>query len=251
MSSQNSHNIDFEVKGNDIQFVEVTLDPGEEVVSEPSSMMYFDQGIQMSTRMGDGSEKNSGLFGTIAGAAKRMLTGETIFLNFYSNKAKTRLRCAFSGAYPGQISAINLKENNGSIYCQRGSFLCAAKGTSLGVGFTKKLGAGFFGGEGFILQKVEGDGMCFIHAGGSIEEITLAPNQVIYIDTGSLVAFSKGIDFDIETISGVRNILFSGENLFLSKLKGPGKVWIQSMPYGRILSQIQQQVVTYINENRK
>lgn len=233
-----AQDIEFEIKGSDLQFVEITLQPTQQVYSQPGSMMYMEQGVQMLAKISDGSEKNSGVFGSILGVGKRMLTGENIFLAFYKNNGSKPHKVAFASEYPGKITAVNLSEVGQKIFCQKGSFLCATMGTALGVGITKKFSAGLFGGEGFIMQKIEGTGTAFIHACGTVEEKTLGKDETIFVDTGSLVAFQNGVDFDIEIISGFKNMLFAGEDLFLSKLKGPGKVWIQSIPYKRFVNNI-------------
>jgi len=231
-----SDQIGYEVKGSDIQYVETNLAPGHSVLAEPGSMMFMEHGIQMQTKMGDGSKKNSGIIGSMVGLGKRAMTGEDYFLTFFENKDDENRKVAFTAPYPGQIATLKLSELGGAALCQKGSFLCAAKGTSIDVGITKKLGAAIFGGEGFILQKIQGDGVAFIHAGGSIEEKTLANGESLYVDTGSVVGFQSSVDFDIKTITGFKNILFGGEEFFFAKLTGPGKVWIQSMPYPRLLA---------------
>ncbi len=229
-----SHEIEYIIHGNDMQFVEIILDPHETVVSEAGSMMFMDGGVKMETKVGDGSRQNSGVFGSVLGAAKRKITGEQLFMTHYTNHGQGKRSVAFAAPYPGQIIPIELAMCGGAIYCQRGGFLCGAKGTSLGVGLTRRLGAGMFGGDGYILQKLSGDGLAFIHSGGAVVEKTLAPNQVIYVDTGSVVGFESSIDFDIKMVKGLSNMMFGGEALFFSTLKGPGKVWIQSMPFNRL-----------------
>jgi uncharacterized protein (TIGR00266 family) len=233
-----AYDIEYSIKGSDLQFVEITLEPGQQVYSEPGSMMYMQQGVQMSAKISDGSEKNSGVLGSIIGAGKRMITGENVFLAFYKNNSSALKKVAFASEYPGKITPVNLADVGGKIYCQKGSFLCSTMGTALGIGFVKKFNAGFFGGEGFILQKVEGTGTIFIHACGTVEEIELAKGETMYVDTGSLVGFQNGVDFDIEVVRGFRNMLFAGEDLFLTKLTGPGKVWMQSIPYKRFVANI-------------
>jgi uncharacterized protein (TIGR00266 family) len=241
-----SDDIQFEVKGSDLQYVEVLLKPGQTAIAQPGSMMYMEQGIQMSTKFTDGSEKSAGVLGAISSIGKRYLAGEDLAVGFFTNNDSKDHLVAFAGNYLGKIQDVDLRESGGEIFCQRGSFLCSAKGTSLSVGITKKLGAGIFGGDGFVLQKISGDGIAFIHACGGIEEFTLKPGQVIFVDTGSLVGFQKGVDFDVKTVRGVKNILFGGEELFLSQLTGPGKVWVQSLPYSRLVGTITLAVLNVI-----
>ena len=230
--------INFEVKGADMQYVEVRLQPGQSVISQPGTMMYMEQGVQMSTKFSDGSDKHSGLLGTIAGMGKRYMAGEDLFVTFFTNNDSVDHAVAFAGNYPGRIQAIDLSACGGEIMCQRGAFLCSAKGTAISVGFSKKIGAGLFGGEGFILQKLSGTGVVFVHGCGAMEEFELKADQKIFVDTGSLVAFSKGVDFDISVVKGLKNMLFGGEELFLTTLTGPGKVWVQSLPYSRLVGQV-------------
>lgn len=238
-----AYDIEYQIKGSDLQFVEITLDPSQQVYSEPGSMMYMQQGVQMFAKISDGSEKNSGVLGSILGAGKRMMTGENVFLAFYKNNGTSPRKVAFASEYPGKITAINIAECGGKIYCQKGSFLCSTMGTALGVGIVKKFNAGLFGGDGFILQKIEGTGTAFIHACGTVEELNLAAGETVYVDTGSIVGFQGGVDFDIETVKGFKNMLFAGEDLFLSKLTGPGKVWMQSIPYKRFVANIYNTIV--------
>lgn len=241
--------IDYKIHGSNIQYVEIILDPGETVVAENGSMMFMESGIQMDTKIGDGSADNSGFFGSILGLGKRkVFLKETAFLSFFTNKAQQRKSVAFSAPYPGEIVPLNLANLGGAVYCQKKGFLCGAKGVAINVGFTKKLGAGFFGGEGFILQKIEGDGLAFIHSGGTIAEKELGSGEVLYVDTGSIVAFQATAQFDIKMVRGFKNIMFGSENLFLSTLVGPGKVWVQSMPYPRFVTSVLQ---TWIEMNKK
>ncbi|MEO3216492.1 TIGR00266 family protein, partial [Romboutsia sp. 1001216sp1] len=215
----NSHEIDYKLHGHDMQFVEIELDKGESVVAEAGSMMMMDEHISMETIFGDGSKKGgSKLFG----AAKRVLTGESLFMTSFTNTSNNRKKVSFASPYPGKIIPIDLSEMNGKLICQKDSFLCAAKGVSIGIDFRKKLGVGFFGGEGFILQKLEGDGLCFIHAGGTIIKKELMPGEKLKVDTGCLVAMTKDIKYDIEFIGGIKNSLFGGEGLFFATLTGPG-----------------------------
>jgi len=233
-----SHDIDFIIHGADMQFVEMSLDPGEVVVGETGAMMFMDDGIGMSTKMSDGSEKNSGIFGSLMGAAKRSLTGEKFFMTFFTNQGHRKARLAFAAPYPGMIIPIELDKIGTPVLCQKEGFLCGTKGISIGLGFTKRIGAGLFGGEGYILQKLEGNGVAFIHSGGAILERNLGVGQKISVDTGSLVAFQASVDFDIKMVRGFSNMVFGGEDLFLTELTGPGKVWIQSMPYPRLVLNI-------------
>lgn len=231
----NSHEIDYKLHGDDMQFVEIELDKGESVVAEAGSMMMMDEYISMETIFGDGSKKGgSKLFG----AAKRVLTGESLFMTSFTNTSNDRKKVSFASPYPGKIIPIDLSEMNGKLICQKDSFLCAAKGVSIGIDFRKKLGVGFFGGEGFILQKLEGDGLCFIHAGGTIVKKELMPGEKLKVDTGCLVAMTKDIKYDIEFIGGIKNSLFGGEGLFFATLTGPGCVWVQSLPFSRLASRI-------------
>lgn len=251
MQEKLSHEIEYEVKGSDLQYVEVILDPGESVIAEPGAMMYMEQGIQMKTSLGDGSAKHSGVFGTMKGMTKRMFSGEKLFMAMFTNNGNRKHRVAFAGSYAGKIQPVDLSQVDGQIYCQRGAFLCCAKGVSVEVGFSKRIGFGFFGGEGFIMQKLTGDGLAFVHAGGAIEERNLAAGEKIYIDTGSLVGFQKGMDFDISVVKGLTNMLFSGEEFFLTTITGPGKVWMQSMPYSRLTRQMTHDILKVIEEDSK
>lgn len=237
VAGQGNHGkMQYTIYGGDIQFVETTLPPGDAMVSESGAMMYMDQGMQMQGMVGDGSQRNSGLLGSIIGLTKRKFMGENLFITRFMNKGTVPHKIAFSPAHQGVIIPIKLQECGGTVMCQKGAFLCATMGTEINIGFTKRLGAGFFGGEGFILQKLEGDGIAFVTAGGSIKEMSLMPNEKLYVDTGSLVAFQSSVTFDIKAILGIRNLMFSGEDLFLTEMTGPGKVWIQSLPYSRMVS---------------
>jgi uncharacterized protein (TIGR00266 family) len=233
------HEIDYEIIGHDIQMVEVELDPGESVIAEAGVMNYMEQDISFETKMGDGSGATSGIFGKLMGAGKRMLTGESVFLTHFSNEGKKKRRVAFAAPFPGQIIPIDLSTVNGALTCQKDSFLCAALGTKIGITFNRKLGAGFFGGEGFILQKLEGDGMVFVHAGGTLVRRELN-DETLRLDTGCLVGFTEGIEYDIETVGGLKSMFFGGEGLFLATLKGTGSVWLQSLPFSRLADRILQ-----------
>ena len=230
--------IDYDIFGDDMQYVEVELDPGEAAVGEAGMMMFMQDGIDMETIFGDGSAAQSGLLGKLMGAGKRLLTGESLFTTIYSNQASGKRRVAFSAPYPGKIVPVDLGQIGGTLICQKDSFLCAAKGVSLGLGLQRRLGVGIFGGEGFILQKLEGDGMVFFHAGGTLAEKTLASGESIRVDTGCVAALQPSVDFDIQFIGKVKTALFGGEGLFLAQLTGPGKVWLQSLPFSRLANRV-------------
>ncbi len=233
------HEIDYRIHGDDMQFVEVELDPNEAVVAEAGGMMFMDDGIEMETIFGDGSKQSSGgLMGALLGAGKRLLTGESMFMTVFQNRGTGKRRMAFGAPYPGKIIPVHLKEIGGELLAQKDSFLCAAKGVSLGIAFTKRLGAGFFGGEGFILQRLQGDGLAFIHAGGTIYQRELAAGETLRVDTGCLVAFQPSVDYDIQYIGNVKSALFGGEGLFFATLRGPGHVWLQSLPLSRLAGRI-------------
>ncbi len=229
-----SHEIEYRVSGDALQYVEIELDRGETVVAEAGAMLYMEQGITFETRMGDGS---SGVMGSLFGAAKRLLTSESLFLTHFTNKAKQKQRVGFAAPYPGHIIPIDLGRVGGDVICQKDAFLCAAKGTSISVTFNRRIGAGFFGGEGFILQRLKGDGMAFLHAGGSVLERELR-GETLRVDTGCLVGFQSSIDYDIAMSGGLRSMLFGGEGLFLATLKGEGRVWLQTMPLSRLADRI-------------
>lgn len=239
-SSRSAHEIDFQLYGDDMQFVEIELDPEESVVAEAGSMMMMNENIEMNTIFGDGSKQSDDLIGKLVGAGKRLLTGESLFMTVFTNKGHGKQKVSFAAPFPGKIIPLDLKDYNGKIICQKDSFLCAAKGVSVGIAFQKKLGAGFFGGEGFIMQKLEGDGYVFIHACGTIKPIELTANESIKVDTGCLVAFTKDVDYDIQMVKGIKSMLFGGEGLFYAKLTGPGTVWVQSMPLSRLANRIYQ-----------
>jgi uncharacterized protein (TIGR00266 family) len=233
------HEIDYRIYGDDMQFVEVELDPSEAVVAEAGGMMYMEDGIQMETIFGDGSQQASGgLMGALLGAGKRLLTGESMFMTVFQNGGTGKRRMAFGAPYPGKIIPVHLNEVGGELLAQKDSFLCAAKGVSLGIAFTKRLGAGFFGGEGFILQRLQGDGLAFIHAGGTIYQRDLAAGETLRVDTGCLVAFQPSVDYDIQYIGNIKSALFGGEGLFFATLRGPGHVWLQSLPLSRLAGRI-------------
>jgi len=230
------HDIDFTVYGDDMQYVEIELDPGEAAIAEAGAMMYMDNDVTMETVFGEGNQ--SGVVNSLLGAGKRLLTGESLFMTVFSNTGAGKAQVAFAAPYPGKIIPLNLAEFGGEIVCQKDAFLCAAKGVTIDIAFQKKLGAGLFGGEGFIMQNLRGDGLAFVHAGGSIHNVDLAPGQRIKVDTGCLVALDKSVNYDIEYVGGIKSALFSGEGFFFAQLTGPGNVWLQSMPFSRLAGKI-------------
>lgn len=230
-----SHQLDYEILGSSAQTVEIILDPGETVIAEAGAMNYMTEGISFETRMGDGSA--NGVLGKLWGAGKRLLTGESLFMTHFSNHGQGRQRVGFAAPYPGSVVPIELGQVGGKLICQKDAFLCAAYGTQIGISFSKRLGAGFFGGEGFILQKLEGDGLAFVHAGGTVIRKELR-NETLRLDTGCLVAFSAGIDYDIALAGGLKSMLFGGEGILLTTLRGTGTVWIQSLPFSRLAERI-------------
>lgn len=233
-----NHEIDYRIFGEEMQCVEIELDPQETVMAESGSFMFMDDGIEMETVFGDGSQQSGGFLGKIMGAGKRLLTGESLFMTAFTNMGYNKARVTFAGPYAGKIMALDLQQLGGRVICQKDSYLCAAKGVSVGIEFQRKLGTGLFGGEGFIMQKLEGDGLAFVHAGGHVMEKELKPGEFLRIDTGCIVAFTSGIDYDIQMVRGVKNALFGGEGLFFAVLRGPGKVWLQSLPVSRLASKI-------------
>jgi uncharacterized protein (TIGR00266 family) len=234
-----NHEIDYRIYGDDMQFVEVELDPNETVVGEAGSFMMMEDDIHLETIFGDGSGAGgSGLMGKLFSAGRRVLTGESLFMTTFTNTGIGKKRVSFAAPYPGKIIPINLSEYNGKVICQKDSFLAAAKGVSIGIEFQRKIGVGFFGGEGFIMQKLEGDGLCFVHAGGTIIKKELLPGQKLRVDTGCLVAMTRDVQYDIEHVKGVKTALFGGEGLFFATLSGPGSVWIQSLPFSRLASRV-------------
>jgi uncharacterized protein (TIGR00266 family) len=233
-----AHEIDFKIVGAEMQFVEVELDPGESAVAEAGSMMYMSPGIDMETVFGDGSQQRSGVMNALLGAGKRLITGESLFMTVFTNKAAGKQQVSFAAPYPGKILAMDLKQLGGHLVCQKDSFLCAAKGVSIGIAFQRKIGAGLFGGEGFIMQKLEGDGLCFVHAGGTVQPLDLQPGQTLRVDTGCLVALQPSVHYDIQFVGKVKTALFGGEGLFFASLTGPGRVWLQSLPFSRMADRI-------------
>ena len=233
-----AHEIDYHIYGEEMQYVEIELDPQEIVVAEAGSFMMMDNGIKMETIFGDGSQQQSGLFDKLLSAGKRVLTGESLFMTAYINQNHGKSKVCFASPYPGKIVAIDLTQFGGKFICQKDSFLCAAKGVAVGIEFSKKLGRGFFGGEGFIMQKVEGDGMVFVHSGGTLAKRELAAGEVLKVDTGCIVGFTNDVDYDIESIGGIKNSIFGGEGLFFATLRGPGTVYVQSLPFSRLADRI-------------
>ncbi len=234
-----SHVVDFQIIGDDIQIVEVELDPQETVIAEAGVMNYMDDGITFEAKMGDGSKPDEGFMGKLFGAAKRVVTGESIFITHFTNTGSEKKRVAFAAPFPGKILPINLAQMGGELICQKDSFLCAALGTEISIAFTKRIGSGFFGGEGFILQRLRGDGMAFVHAGGTIVKKELH-GELIRVDTGCIVGFTPGIDYDIQMVKGFKSIFFGGEGLFLATLQGTGTVFLQSLPFSRLADRILQ-----------
>ncbi len=232
-----SHEIDYQITGNDIQLLEIELDPGETVIAEAGAMNYMEEGISFAAKMGDGSKPESGFFGKLMDAGIRKISGESIFLTHFTHNGNGKKRVAFSAPYPGKIIPINLAEIDGELFCQKDAFLCAALGTEIGIAFTKRLGTGFFGGEGFILQRLRGDGMSFIHAGGTVITKKLV-NEQLQVDTGCIVAFTGGIDYDIQRAGNLKSMFFGGEGLFLATLRGTGTVLLQSLPFSRLADRV-------------
>ena len=235
-----AHEIDYRIEGEDLQFVEVELDPNESVVAEAGALMYMSAGIQMETIFGDGSGQGQakGLMGALLGAGKRILTGESLFMTVFTAQSSRKERVAFAAPFPGRILPMHLAKLGGELICQKDSFLCAAKGISIGIAFQKKIGVGLFGGEGFIMQRLTGDGWAFLHAGGTIEERELAAGETLRVDTGCLVGLTKTVNYDIEMVRGVKSWFFGGEGLFFATLRGPGHVWLQSLPFSRLAGRI-------------
>ncbi len=230
--------VDYEIKGAEMQFVEVELDPGEAAVGEAGSMMFMESGVTMDTIFGDGSQASSGLWGALVGAGKRLITGEKMFTTVYLNQSGQKRRIAFAAPFPGKIMAIDLRKLGGTLIAQKESFLCAARGVSIGVHFQQKLSVGFFGGEGFVMQRLDGDGLAFIHAGGTVVRRELQAGETLLVDTGCLVAYVPSVEFEIQYVGKIKTALFGGEGLFLAKVTGPGSVWLQSLPFSRLASRV-------------
>ena len=234
----NAHEIDYRIYGEEMQFVEIELDPYETVVAEPGSFMMMDEDIEMKTIFGDGSGTDEGIWGKVFSAGKRVLTGEKLFMTAFTHVGVGKKSVSFASPYPGKIIPLDLEDLGYKVICQKDAFLCAAQGTTVGIEFSKRLGRGFFGGEGFIMQKIEGDGMAFLHAGGHVFERTLEVGEKLSVDTGCLVGFTSDVDYDIEMVKGIKNMMFGGEGFFFASLIGPGKVWIQTLPFSRLANRI-------------
>ena len=233
-----AHEIDYQIFGEEMQYVEIELDPQEIVIAEAGSFMMMDNNIQMQTIFGDGSQQQSGIFDKLLSAGKRVLTGESLFMTAFINQNYGKAKVSFASPYPGKILPIDLTQFNGKFICQKSSFLCAAKGVAVGIEFSRKLCRGLFGGEGFIMQKIEGDGMAFVHSGGTMAKKELKAGEILKVDTGCIIGFTQDIDYDIEFIGGIRNSIFGGEGLFYATLRGPGTVYIQSLPFSRLADRI-------------
>ncbi len=231
-----SHEIDYEIIGDDLQAVVITLDPQEACVAEAGAMMYMEDDLEMATQLS--MKDGGGIFGRLFEAGKRMVAGESFFITMFANKGARRRRVAFAAPYPGHVVALDLREHNGTVICQKDAFLCAAYGTQVDIAFNRRLGAGFFGGEGFILQRLTGDGYAFLHAGGSVTRHELAPGETLRVDTGCIVGFETTIDYDIKFVGGVKTALFGGEGLFHAVLRGPGTAWLQTLPFSRLADRI-------------
>lgn len=236
-----SHELDYEIIGNDMQVVEVELDFGETIIAEAGVMNWMEDDIVYEAKMGDGSNEEAGLMGKLLSAGKRAISGESLFLTHFTNTSNRKRRVAFAAPYPGHIIPIDLVQLGGELLCQKDAFLCAALGTKLDIAFSRRLGTGFFGGEGFILQRLSGDGLAFIHAGGSVVKKELV-NETLRVDTGCLVAFTSGVDYNIEMVKGLKSMFFGGEGLFLATLSGTGTVYLQSLPFSKLADRIIEQV---------
>ncbi|MBX7202735.1 MAG: TIGR00266 family protein [Bacteroidia bacterium] len=233
-----AHEIDYKIIGEEMQCLEIELDPGEAVVAEAGALMMMESGIRMDTIFGDGRGQQQGIFGKLLSAGKRVLTGESLFMTVYTNHGMGKQHATFASPYPGKIIPIDLELMGGKVICQKDSFLCAAKGVSISIEFQRKLGTGFFGGEGFIMQKLEGSGFAFVHSCGTILEKELKAGETLRVDTGCIVAFTQQVDYDIQFVGGIKNTLFGGEGVFLASLTGPGKVWVQSLPFSRLAGRV-------------
>ena len=233
-----AHQVEFRILGSEMQFVEVELDPGESAIAEAGSMMYMTAGIEMETIFGDGSQQRSGVVGALLGAGKRLITGESLFMTVFTNEGAGKQQVAFAAPYPGKILALDLKELGGELVCQKDSFLCAARGVSIGIAFQRKIGVGLFGGEGFIMQRLEGDGLCFVHAGGTVHALEMRAGERLRVDTGCLVALQPSVGYEIQFVGKIKTALFGGEGLFFATLTGPGRVWLQSLPFSRMADRI-------------
>jgi uncharacterized protein (TIGR00266 family) len=237
--ARTNHEIDYKIYGEELQFVEIELDPNETAIAESGAMMMMDDGIHMQTIFGDGSQQQgNSILGKIFSAGKRVLVGESLFMTAFTNVGQGKKRVSFAAPYTGKIIPLDLQQLGGKIIAQKDAFLCAAKGVSIGIEFQKKLGTGIFGGEGFIMERIEGDGLAFVHAGGYVIEKELRAGEILKVDTGCVVAYTSNVDFDIEFVRGIRNWMFGGEGLFFAILRGPGKVWIQSLPISRLAGRL-------------
>lgn len=237
-SSSSADDIDYEIKGSEMQFVEIELDPGESAVSEAGSMMFKDPHISMAAVFGDGSGQEGGFMGKLLGAGKRLITGESLFTTVFTHEGHGKARVAFASPYPGNILAFKLDEIGGRLICQKDAFLAAAKGVQIGIHLQRKIMTGLFGGEGFIMQRLDGDGWAFVHVGGTVIERELAPGEVLHVDTGCIAAMTADVDMDIEQVGGIKSMIFGGEGVFFARLQGPGKVWLQSLPFSRLAGRI-------------
>jgi uncharacterized protein (TIGR00266 family) len=234
----NAHKIDYNIYGEEMQFVEIELDPQEAVIAESGSFMMMEDDVVMNTMFGDGSGKEKGIFGKLLSAGKRILTGESLFMTVFHNNGNVKRTVSFASPYPGKIIPVDLSVVDGKFICQKDAFLCAAKGVSIGIEFSKKIGRGLFGGEGFIMEKLEGDGMAFLHAGGTVFKKELQAGEKLRVDTGCVVGFSSSVDYDIEFVGGIKNTVFGGEGLYFATLQGPGTVFVQSLPFSRLADRI-------------
>jgi len=246
----NAHEIDYKIYGEEMQYVEIELDPDETVIAEPGSFLMMDEDIVMQTIFGDGSAQDKGVMGKIFGAGKRLITGEKLFMTAFTHDGDNKAKVSFASPYPGKIIPLDLSTLGNKVICQKDAFLCAAKGATVGIEFSKKLGRGFFGGEGFIMQKIEGDGMAFLHAGGYIVERDLRPGEFLRVDTGCLVGFTKEVEYDIKFVGGIKNTIFGGEGMFFATLIGPGKVWIQTLPISRLADRIMSNSKGYFGKGK-
>jgi uncharacterized protein (TIGR00266 family) len=245
-----SDDVDFEIKGQELQFVEIELDPGESAVAEAGAMVWKDASVEMTTVFGDGNDQGGGFMGKLLGAGKRLVTGESLFTTVFTHNGSGKARVAFSAPVPGAILPIRLSDVGGTLICQKDSFLAAAKGVSIGIQFQRKVMTGLFGGEGFIMQKLEGTGWVFVQMGGTVVERTLAPGQEIHIDTGCLAAYTQGVEFDLVSAGGIKSMMLGGEGMFFARLRGPGKVWVQSLPFSRLAGRMLAAAGSRGGENR-
>ena len=232
------HEVDYDVLGDDMQYVKIVLDPGEAAVAEAGAMMYLEDGIEMETIFGDGSGQQQGVWDSLVGAGKRLLIGGSLFMTVFVNRARERRAVAFAAPYPGKIQPVRLADIGGELIAQKESFLAAAKGVSIGIAFNKRFGVGLFGGEGFIMERLQGDGWAFLHAGGTLEQRTLGSGEMLRVDTGCLVALEPSVSYDIKFVGKLKTALFGGEGIFFATLRGPGRIWLQSLPFSRLASRI-------------